>query len=136
MSDNAVTAEKILLKTFKDWVDWDRVFQAKASSAKIWDLVDPDQDVEPLEKPAQGRGNSRAFGPTYGKGLDQEDDDGHDLGQDKDKGKEKEDPAAGSSRSKGKKRKSEQSGPNNKKKVRSDDDQDQDAPICEACGGK
>ncbi|KAL6402815.1 hypothetical protein AUP68_14013 [Ilyonectria robusta] len=85
---------------------------------------------------AQGRGNSRAFGPTYGKGLDQEDDDGHDLGQDKDKGKEKEDPAAGSSRSKGKKRKSEQSGPNNKKKVRSDDDQDQDAPICEACGGK
>lgn len=95
-------------------------------------------DRRSLQKPskAQGRGNSRAFGPTYGKGSDQEDDDDHDLGQDKDKGKEKEDPAAGSSRSKGKKRRSEQSGPNNKKKVRSGDDQDQDAPICEACGGK
>lgn len=43
--------QRIFLRTFEDWADWDRAFRTKANSAKIWDLINPDKDDQPMMRP-------------------------------------------------------------------------------------
>lgn len=54
MSDrNTASSQRSFLKTFEDWADWDRDCQSKANSAKVWHLMDPDRDDQPLEEPVR-----------------------------------------------------------------------------------
>ena len=46
-------SQRVFLRTFEDWADWDRAFKTKANSAKIWNLINPDRSDQPLEEPVR-----------------------------------------------------------------------------------
>ncbi|KAL6411898.1 polyprotein [Ilyonectria robusta] len=162
-SKNTASADqKVFLRTFKDWANWDRTFCIKAEALDIWHLIDPDQDHQPLSRPVrpsfsdyfrrispqliepdlprqtrQARVKRGAFGPTYDEDPDRDDQPNQEQDPDKEGQPAGSSGSAGPSRAKrNKKRKSDQTGPQAKKNKSAEDlDQGDNIPSCEACGG-
>ncbi len=51
MSNNNPASKKLLLQTFEDWGRWDEEFQTKAIGLHLWDYIDPESDLQMLERP-------------------------------------------------------------------------------------
>ncbi|KAF7556982.1 hypothetical protein G7Z17_g1063 [Cylindrodendrum hubeiense] len=49
---NAASEQKVYLRTFQDWADWDRTFKTKAISGNIWKVINPKGSDQPMEEPA------------------------------------------------------------------------------------